>query len=161
MISDRKISTKCVVSFPSVDSKLTIALQIQVPKGTKVPKDWTAMSTTKDLDRYYSPAVAKLVQELKEARERQTTVVNDFALEVRHAPPSSSLGTDCCVHRSTRSTTRITRLGCRLSRLLLSSIVYSRSPRVPPRSASLVFGRRSSNRILPLSNSTSCDTLAF
>ena len=50
------------------------------------------MSNTKDLDRYWSPAVATLVQQLKEARERRTAVVNDFALEVRHIPLISLRG---------------------------------------------------------------------
>lgn len=40
------------------------------------------MSNTKDFNRYYSPEVAKLVQNLKEARERKTTVVNDFQFKV-------------------------------------------------------------------------------
>lgn len=40
------------------------------------------MSSTKDFNRYWSPEVTKLVQELKEARERLGTVVNDFQFRV-------------------------------------------------------------------------------
>lgn len=41
------------------------------------------MSNTKDFNRYYSPDITRLVQELKEARERKTAVVNDFQYKVR------------------------------------------------------------------------------
>lgn len=40
------------------------------------------MSSTKDFDRYWSPDVEKLVNQLKEARERKTAVVNNFVNEV-------------------------------------------------------------------------------
>lgn len=58
------------------------AAQVQVPVNYKAPSTWTKMSNTKDFNRYYSPEVAKLVQNLKEARERKTTVVNDFQFKV-------------------------------------------------------------------------------
>lgn len=48
-----------------------------------MPGNWTRMSNTKDFNRYYSPDITRLVQELKEARERKTAVVNDFQYKVR------------------------------------------------------------------------------
>jgi DNA mismatch repair protein MSH6 len=57
------------------------------------------MTSTKDFDRYYTPQIEKLVQELKEARERRTKVVNDFQYRVnlhRPAQPSPL----CCPDQS-------------------------------------------------------------
>lgn len=52
-------------------------------KIKKLPKDWLLNSKTKEYQRFYSPEVTKLVQALKEARERKTAVVNNFAFRVR------------------------------------------------------------------------------
>ncbi|KDE02450.1 hypothetical protein MVLG_07000 [Microbotryum lychnidis-dioicae p1A1 Lamole] len=56
--------------------------QIQIPVKIKAPSNWTKMSSTKDVDRYWSPEVTRLVTKLKEARERKQTVVNEFLLRV-------------------------------------------------------------------------------
>ncbi|GEM07599.1 DNA mismatch repair protein MSH6 [Rhodotorula toruloides] len=52
--------------------------QVEVPVKVKVPNNWTKMSGTQKVHRYYSPEIAKLVAQLKEARERMQMVVNDF-----------------------------------------------------------------------------------
>lgn len=57
-------------------------MQVQIPAKMKHPSNWTKMSSTKDFDRYWTPKIERLVQELKEARERRTTVVNDFQFRV-------------------------------------------------------------------------------
>ena len=44
------------------------------------------MSKTKDFKRYYSPESTRLVQQLKEARERKVAVVNDFQFKVLLPP---------------------------------------------------------------------------
>lgn len=49
-----------------------------MPIKTKVPNNWTQMSATTQVKRYWSPEVERLVRELKEARERKQTVVNEF-----------------------------------------------------------------------------------
>ncbi|KAI5476724.1 hypothetical protein MNV49_007314 [Pseudohyphozyma bogoriensis] len=68
------------VTFKDIGTK--DIYQIQVPAKQKVPNNWTKMSNTKDYNRYYSPESARLVQDLKEARERKTAVVNDFQFKV-------------------------------------------------------------------------------
>lgn len=60
-----------------------VSNQIQIPSGTKHPKNWTRMSSTKDFDRYYSPEGITMVAELKEARERLKGVLNGFLARVR------------------------------------------------------------------------------
>lgn len=52
--------------------------QIEVPAKTKVPSNWTLMSSTKDKKRYYSLVVRDLVQELKEARETRLARLKEF-----------------------------------------------------------------------------------
>lgn len=51
------------------------------------------MSSTKQVNRYYSAEVQELVQDLKEARERKTKVVNDFQFKVRNSLPASKSST--------------------------------------------------------------------
>lgn len=58
--------------------------QIQLKAKTKVPGNWTKMSSTQQFDRYYSPEVEKLVKQLKEARERKQAVVSEFQFTVYH-----------------------------------------------------------------------------
>ncbi|SDA02255.1 BZ3501_MvSof-1269-A2-R1_C50g00263 [Microbotryum saponariae] len=90
----RDIGTKDIFQvsdhFSSVSSKKTMTrvlicllrFQIQVPVKIKAPSNWTKMSSTKDVNRYWSPEVTRLVTKLKEARERKQTVVNEFHLRV-------------------------------------------------------------------------------
>ncbi|TIB05884.1 hypothetical protein E3P96_00805 [Wallemia ichthyophaga] len=52
---------------------------IEMPKKTSVPANWTKMSSTQKVDRYWSPEVRQLVQKVKEARETRTTALDDFA----------------------------------------------------------------------------------
>ncbi|KNE59698.1 hypothetical protein AMAG_05161 [Allomyces macrogynus ATCC 38327] len=49
--------------------------QIEVPAGTKVPPNWKKTSGTKTVDRYHSPEVVKLNQQLAEAEEVKAEVV--------------------------------------------------------------------------------------
>lgn len=52
--------------------------QIEVPVATKVPSNWTKLSGTKDRNRWYSPKVRDLVQEIKEARETRLATLKQF-----------------------------------------------------------------------------------
>ncbi|KAJ8294900.1 DNA mismatch repair protein msh6 [Rhodotorula toruloides] len=56
--------------------------QLEVPVKVKVPNNWTKMSGTQKVHRYYSPEIARLVAQLKEARERMQMVVNDFQFKL-------------------------------------------------------------------------------
>ncbi|KAK4055994.1 DNA mismatch repair protein msh6 [Microbotryomycetes sp. JL221] len=56
--------------------------QLEVPVNVKAPSNWTRMSATKAVNRYYSPKVESLVKKLKEARERKQLVVSDFQYKV-------------------------------------------------------------------------------
>ncbi|GAA5880264.1 hypothetical protein JCM1840_003414 [Sporobolomyces johnsonii] len=56
--------------------------QIEVPVKHKVPGNWTKMTSTQKVNRYYSPEVAKLVSQLKEARERKGMFVNSFQFKL-------------------------------------------------------------------------------
>ena len=52
--------------------------QIEVPVATKVPSNWTKLSGTKDRNRWYSPQVRDLVQDIKEARETRLAALKQF-----------------------------------------------------------------------------------
>ncbi|SPC64145.1 related to MSH6 - DNA mismatch repair protein [Ustilago sp. UG-2017b] len=52
--------------------------QIEVPISTKVPSNWTKLSGTKDRNRWYSPKVRDLVQDIKEARETRLAALKQF-----------------------------------------------------------------------------------
>nr|WJN24931.1 mismatch repair protein [Pseudozyma pruni] len=52
--------------------------QIEVPVSTKVPSNWTKLSGTKDRNRWYSPKVRDLVQDIKEARETRLAALKQF-----------------------------------------------------------------------------------
>uniref|UniRef100_V5EJI3 DNA mismatch repair proteins mutS family domain-containing protein n=1 Tax=Kalmanozyma brasiliensis (strain GHG001) TaxID=1365824 RepID=V5EJI3_KALBG len=52
--------------------------QIEVPTATKVPSNWTKLSGTKDRNRWYSPKVRDLVQDIKEARETRLAALKQF-----------------------------------------------------------------------------------
>nr|DBA11342.1 TPA_inf: MSH6 [Pseudozyma tsukubaensis] len=52
--------------------------QIEVPVATKVPSNWTKLSATKDRNRWYSPKVRDLVQDIKEARETRLAALKQF-----------------------------------------------------------------------------------
>lgn len=50
--------------------------QIEVPSSIKVPKDWSQLSATKAVTRFWSPAVKQLVTEIHEARELHKVLVD-------------------------------------------------------------------------------------
>nr|DBA11343.1 TPA_inf: MSH6 [Sporisorium graminicola] len=52
--------------------------QIEVPVAVKVPSNWTKLSGTKDRNRWYSPKVRDLVQDIKEARETRLAALKQF-----------------------------------------------------------------------------------
>ncbi|CBQ73763.1 related to MSH6-DNA mismatch repair protein (N-terminal fragment), partial [Sporisorium reilianum SRZ2] len=52
--------------------------QVEVPVATKVPSNWTKLSGTKDRNRWYSPKVRDLVQDIKEARETRLAALKQF-----------------------------------------------------------------------------------
>lgn len=120
------------------------------------------MSNTKDFDRYYSPAIETLVQELKEARERRTAVVNEFQFRVRLQSILSLAQTDARVtRRFTLSSTRIIRRGCKRSNSLPNSIVCSVWRRRQSRLGNRPFDLRLSNRMQRLSSLKACDILVY
>ena len=43
--------------------------QLEVPAKIKVPKDWTVMSKTQAVSRYYNSTIRNLVKEMQEAKE--------------------------------------------------------------------------------------------
>lgn len=51
---------------------------IEVPTATKVPPNWIKLSGTKDRNRFYSPKVRELVQDIKEARETRLATLKQF-----------------------------------------------------------------------------------
>ncbi|TPX35274.1 polyribonucleotide nucleotidyltransferase [Synchytrium microbalum] len=51
--------------------------QLEVPARVKVPKDWVVMSKTKDVNRYYSPEIKKLVKEMTEAKETREAAIRE------------------------------------------------------------------------------------
>ncbi|BGO99350.1 DNA mismatch repair protein msh6 [Rhodotorula toruloides] len=74
-------SLKCPdVIFKHIGTK--DIFQLEVPVKVKVPNNWTKMSGTQKVHRYYSPEIARLVAQLKEARERMQMVVNDFQFKL-------------------------------------------------------------------------------
>nr|WJN24935.1 mismatch repair protein [Tranzscheliella williamsii] len=52
--------------------------QIEVPISTRVPPNWVKLSGTKDKNRFYSPKVRDLVQDIKEARETRLAALKQF-----------------------------------------------------------------------------------
>lgn len=99
--------------------------QLEVPKDAKVPSNWTKMSGTQKLSRYYTPETTRMIADLKEARERKQMVINDFQYKVRPSSPSSAenLVLSWFPRSSTASSTSTTRRGWPSSRPLLSSTV--------------------------------------
>ncbi|GAA5849819.1 hypothetical protein JCM8547_000574 [Rhodosporidiobolus lusitaniae] len=57
-------------------------MQIEVPVKHKAPSNWTKMSQTKAVNRYYTPETTVLINNLKEARERKTMYVNTFQFKL-------------------------------------------------------------------------------
>jgi len=54
--------------------------QLEVPvKIQNVPEDWDQMSATKQVKRYYSPKLRRLVKDLQEARESHALIVKEVA----------------------------------------------------------------------------------
>ena len=54
--------------------------QLEVPsKIKKVPNDWSQMSSTAQVKRYYTPELRKLVRDLQEARETHTQIIKEVA----------------------------------------------------------------------------------
>ncbi|KAH6645275.1 muts domain V-domain-containing protein [Truncatella angustata] len=56
--------------------------QLEVPKATKVPKDWRQMSATASVKRYYFKELTDLVRQLQEAEEIHSQLVKDVALRL-------------------------------------------------------------------------------
>lgn len=47
-----------------------------------VPVHWLQMSSTKDVNRYWSPKVEQLVKDVKEARERKAMAIVQFQFKI-------------------------------------------------------------------------------
>ncbi|KAG2172300.1 hypothetical protein INT43_004842 [Umbelopsis isabellina] len=56
--------------------------QIEAPKDFKAPKEWTRLSATGKLSRYWTPTIRKLVTEYKEALETKNSIVKSFTSRV-------------------------------------------------------------------------------
>ena len=54
-------------------------LEVPVKFSNKVPKNWDQMSATKQVKRYYSPELRKLVRNLQEAQETHGQIVKEVA----------------------------------------------------------------------------------
>jgi len=72
--------TKTSIKFKHIGTK--DIYQVEVPRATKVPKEWIQMSATKKELRYYSPKIKELVQQLKEARETRLAALKKFHSEL-------------------------------------------------------------------------------
>ena len=54
--------------------------QLEVPMSVKrIPKDWSQMSATKQVKRYYNPELRKLIRDLQEAQELHGQIAKDVA----------------------------------------------------------------------------------
>ncbi|TNY21923.1 muts domain V-domain-containing protein [Rhodotorula diobovata] len=74
-------SLKCPdIEFKDIGTK--DIKQLEVPAGVKVPNNWTKISGTQKVNRYYTPETTRLISDLKEARERKQMVVNDFQFKL-------------------------------------------------------------------------------
>ncbi|GAA6051780.1 hypothetical protein JCM3770_004968 [Rhodotorula araucariae] len=73
-------SLKCPVAFKDIGTK--DIKQLEVPVKIKVPNNWTKISGTVKVNRYYTPETTRLIADLKEARERKQMVVNDFQFKL-------------------------------------------------------------------------------
>ncbi|CAO3674545.1 unnamed protein product [Umbelopsis vinacea] len=56
--------------------------QIEAPKDFRAPKDWTRLSATGKLSRYWTSTIRKLVTEYKEALETKNSIVKSFTSRV-------------------------------------------------------------------------------
>ncbi|KIW07249.1 hypothetical protein, variant [Verruconis gallopava] len=54
-------------------------LEVPIKFTNKVPKSWDQMSATKQVKRYYSPELRKLVRNLQEAQETHSQIVKEVA----------------------------------------------------------------------------------
>ncbi|GAA5880636.1 hypothetical protein JCM3774_000560 [Rhodotorula dairenensis] len=74
---DAKKKLKCPeIVFKDIGTK--DIFQLEVPNSVKVPSNWTKMSGTQKVARYYTPETTRMIADLKEARERKQMVINDF-----------------------------------------------------------------------------------
>lgn len=72
----RELNSK-VVCFKDVGKEV---YQVEVPVKVKgIPKDWSQMSATQAVKRYYTPELRVLVRELQEAQETHGQIVKDVA----------------------------------------------------------------------------------
>ncbi|EMR08607.1 hypothetical protein PNEG_03083 [Pneumocystis murina B123] len=51
--------------------------QIEIPKSIEVPSSWVKLSSTKSVNRYWSPELKVKVRQLQEAREAHKTVIKN------------------------------------------------------------------------------------
>ncbi|KAF3017796.1 DNA mismatch repair protein msh6 [Neopestalotiopsis sp. 37M] len=56
--------------------------QLEVPKSTKVPKDWRQMSATASVKRYYFKELSDLVRQLQEAEETHAQLIKEVAFSL-------------------------------------------------------------------------------
>lgn len=74
----KQVRNRGALSLSPLDGTDSGREQLEVPAGVKVPNNWTKISGTQKVNRYYTPETTRLISDLKEARERKQMVVNDF-----------------------------------------------------------------------------------
>ena len=77
LLNDKKTDLKCrTLKYTDVGKEI---YQMEAPKSVKVPSNWRQMSSTKDVKRWYFPALTQLVRELQEAEELHSQLVREVA----------------------------------------------------------------------------------
>lgn len=76
MLSQYKKQLKCSgATFKDIGKEI---YQVEVPSNVKVPGNWTKVSGTQKVNRYYNAELQPVVRRLQEARETHGSVVKDF-----------------------------------------------------------------------------------
>ncbi|KAI9093843.1 muts domain V-domain-containing protein [Phlyctochytrium arcticum] len=68
-------SLKCKVTFKDMGKEL---FQMEVPKSTKVPRNWQIKSNTASVSRYWNDRVEDYVKEYREAQERKDEALRNI-----------------------------------------------------------------------------------
>ncbi|KAG5437252.1 hypothetical protein PCANB_001045 [Pneumocystis canis] len=75
MEKDYKIQFKSSqITFKDIGKEI---YQLEVPKSIKVPSSWVKLSSTKSVNRYWSPELKKKIRKLQEAQETHKTVIKN------------------------------------------------------------------------------------
>ncbi|KAJ3259340.1 DNA mismatch repair protein msh6 [Boothiomyces macroporosus] len=69
----------CKIVYKDIGKEI---YQLEVPLKQKVPNDWSSMSKTSNVNRYYTSALRNLINELLEAREHCEAAMRTIKLQV-------------------------------------------------------------------------------